>query len=112
MHLGTWLHTLMCGRQVGVDEFGNKYYVSKARLHGRERRWVVYGGKVESSKVPCEWHAWLHHTTAEPLTEKASQAHPWQKDHVANRTGSADAYHPSASSTVVKADYIAWSPDA
>lgn len=117
MQLGTWLYTMMNGRQVGIDEFGNRYYRGTSKpLHGRERRWVVYSGAPEASRVPPEWHAWLHHTTAEPLTEQASQAHPWQKDHLANPTGTAAAYRPAGhdykggARAHATGDYDAWTP--
>ena len=80
MSLGTWIYTLINGAIVGKDEFGNKYYRGKGRkLNGRERRWVVYKGNVEASKVPPEWHAWLHFTVDEPLTVQAAQARPGNK---------------------------------
>ena len=78
MYIGTLLFTWLKGRKVGADEFGNRYYLSKGRrLQGRERRWVLYKGPAEASKVPPEWHAWLNHTTDAPLSEKAAQARPW-----------------------------------
>ena len=41
----------------------------------RRRRWVLYRrGPVEASRVPPEWHAWLHYTTEAPLHEKARRA--------------------------------------
>lgn len=117
MDVGTWLYTVLNGQLVGTDEFGNKYYRRKGKpLHGRERRWVVYGSAPDASRIPPEWHAWLHHTTSEPLTEKAAQAHPWQKDHVANPTGTPRAYRPSGHDyrgghrARASADYQAWTP--
>lgn len=95
MDFGTLLYTWMNGTLVGTDEFGNRYYRSKgAKLHGRERRWVLYRKGKEASTVPPEWHAWLHHTTGAPLTEQATKAMPWQKEHVPNMTGTARAYRP------------------
>ena len=65
----TWLR----GELVGTDQYGNRYYRLKgdkpSRRGGgrfsRERRWVIYNGEPEASKVPPEWHAWLHHTVNE-----------------------------------------------
>ncbi len=95
MDLGTLLHTWLCGTLVGTDEFGNRYYRGRCgKLHGRERRWVLFQGAPEASRVPPEWHSWLHHTTEEPLTERAAQPRPWQKPHEANATGSGLAYRP------------------
>ena len=73
MTLGTRLLTWFRGEAVGTDSFGNRYYRErgsrKLRRGGgrfsREKRWVIYQGEPEGSKVPPEWHAWLHHTVDE-----------------------------------------------
>ena len=118
MTLGTMIYTWMNGNLVGTDEFGNRYYKSKrAPLHGRERRWCVYKGLAEASKVPSEWHAWIHHTTEEPLTEQAAKAPNWQRPHQPNLTGTTGAYRPSGhdyrGGTRAKAtgDYEPWVPE-
>jgi len=107
------------GSLVGTDEFGNKYYHSTKKKHeryGRERRWVMYRGIPEASKVPPEWHAWLHHTVKEPLTEAAAQAKTWQKPHLPNLTGTKGAYKPSGADSRggnragTAGDYQAWDP--
>lgn len=88
------------GVLVGKDRFGNAYYRDKrGKGRMRERRWVIYAGEPEASKVPPEWHLWLHHTTAAPLPESAQQDtagyhKPWQKEHEANPSGSVAAYRP------------------
>jgi len=70
MNLGTWLFTLIKGRRVGTDAAGNIYYRERRpRPDHRGRRWVAYAGPAEASKVPPEWHAWLHYTTDAPLTD-------------------------------------------
>lgn len=118
MSLGTWIYTLLNGDLVGKDAFGNRYYKGKGKkLHGRERRWVVYQGSTEASKVPPEWHAWLHHTAENPLTEQAATAKDWQKPHLPNLTGTEAAYRPAGhdlkGGTRARAsgDYQAWSPE-
>ena len=80
MNIGTLIFTWMTGRQVGTDEFGNKYYESRkgAKLHNRPRRWCLCKGDAEASKVPPEWHAWLHHMTPAPLTASAAKPQAWQ----------------------------------
>ena len=117
MSLGTWIYTLLNGDLIGTDEFGNRYYRGKGKkLHGRERRWVVYQGRPEPSKVPAEWHAWLHHTVEEPLTEQAAKSRPWQQEHLPNLTGTANAYRPAGHEfkggqrAAATGDYEAWSP--
>lgn len=46
--LGTWLMTKMQGEPVGTDTFGNRYFQNK----DGSRRWVLYNGTVEASRVP------------------------------------------------------------
>ena len=114
--IGTHLYTMLHGKQVGSDEFGNKYYVCKKELNGRERRWVIYKGKKEASKIPPEWHAWIHHTVDAPLSEAAAQPEDWQMEHLPNLTGTLHAYHPQGSDqrggqrAKATGDYEAWTP--
>lgn len=95
MSFGTRLFTRFFGELVGSDQFGNRYYLDR-RTKGqkRERRWVMYNGEVEASRVPPEWHAWLHRTVVDPPTVSAPQAQPWQKPHLPNLTGTSQAYRP------------------
>ena len=63
---GTQLWTWRFGELVGEDEQGNRYFRTKGRKIdpslGFERRWVVYNGYAEATRVPPSWHGWLHHT--------------------------------------------------
>ena len=118
MNTGTVIYTWLMGARVGTDEFGNRYYRGKGRrLQGRERRWVLYKSDAEASKIPPEWHAWLHHTSHEPLSESAAQPRPWQKVHVPNLTGTAAAYRPRGHDfrggrrAPATGDYQAWRPE-
>lgn len=111
------LFTLFKGKKVGVDEFGNRYYEAKPRgKANRPRRWVVYNGEIEASKVPPMWHGWLHYQTNTPPSEKDMKPKPWQKQHVTNQTGTENAYlpsgHPLKQGKRAKAsgDFEAWSP--
>ena len=53
---GTQLWTTLYGEFVGDDEFGNRYYRTKnGKIDptlGFERRWVIYAGIAEASKIP------------------------------------------------------------
>ena len=69
---GTQVWTCLYGEPVGEDEFGNRYYQNSTG----KRRWVIYNGTVEASRVPPDWHGWLHHTTDKPLDEKKLPAKP------------------------------------
>ena len=64
---GTFVYTLIVGKFVGEDEFGNKYYSDSKK----KKRWVIYKNRVESSKIPPEWHLWIHSLTENrPLANK------------------------------------------
>jgi NADH:ubiquinone oxidoreductase subunit len=110
---GTLLTTWLSGSAVGTDAFGNRYYQDK----GGKRRWVVYNGTVEASRVPAEWHGWLHHTFAEPPTRAPLPVKSWELPHLPNMTGTDGALRPQGSlaRTGVRppatGDYQAWKPD-
>ena len=109
--LGTQLFTWRKGTRVGEDDQGNIYY----QTADSKRRWVIYNGDMEASRVSPDWHGWLHFTWNEPPT-KAPLAHkPWEKPHQENLTGSAAAYAPPGSirraDPVPKCDYEAWTPE-
>lgn len=87
MSFTTRLMIFFKGRFIGNDSFGNKYYEEKMLFisDGRQpRRWVVYKGMLEASKVPPEWHAWLHYRADQPLQ---GQVYAWKKVHKPNFTG-------------------------
>lgn len=95
MTIGTRLFTWLHGRPVGQDAFGNRYFRSKgAPDPKREKRWVLYKGDAEASKVPAEWHAWLHHIVLDPPAPGSQPGRPWQKAHLPNLTGTTLAYRP------------------
>ena len=111
--LGTWLHTKLRGTPVGEDEFGNRYYQNKDGA----RRWVIYNGTVEASRVPPDWHGWLHHTFAEPPTKAPLKVRSFETPHRPNMTGTDGAYRPEGSlqrsgqRPPATGDYQAWKPD-
>jgi NADH:ubiquinone oxidoreductase subunit len=118
---GTDLWTWLYGELVGTDELGNRYYRTRGGkidpALGFERRWVIYNGYAEASKVPPSWHAWLHHTVDQPLTDDRVKAWPWEKPHVPNFTGTPLAYRPPGSTLAgnrrprATGDYKAWTPE-
>ncbi|MCW5774427.1 MAG: NADH:ubiquinone oxidoreductase subunit NDUFA12 [Rhodospirillaceae bacterium] len=117
MSIGTWLDTVLHGKLVGTDAEGNRYYEERRVPKGRRRRrWVVYKGAAEASRVPAEWHAWLHFTVDKPLTAAVRAPKPWQKPHQPNLTGTPAAYHPPGSvyegghRARATGDYEPWRP--
>ena len=98
MIIGTRLFTWMRGEHVGSDAQGNKYYQDKRVIPGRRRkRWVMYNGVAEASRVPPEWHGWLHYTTDAIPAAGGAPRKPWQKEHLPNLTGTDLAYRPRTS---------------
>ena len=89
--LGTFIYTLFVGKFVGSDEFGNKYY-----SNSKKKRWVIYKNNVESSKIPPEWHLWIHSLTQKKPSDNSNKF-SWQKKHEENLTGTKDAYKPEGS---------------
>ena len=96
MSLGTYFYTWFFGNFVGNDENYNKYYCNSKNFEDREaKRWVVFNGVKEATKVPPHWHAWLHKTIDTPPV-KYSHVYNWQKEHHPNLSGTSDAYYPSS----------------
>src|SRR5258708_27432802 len=95
MAIGTRLFTWLRGAQVGQDAFGNRYFHERrARDPKRVKRWVLYNGEAEASKVPPEWHASLHHMVAVPPRAGDRPVQAWQKPHLPNLTGTGLTYRP------------------
>lgn len=116
-NLWTRIFTAAQGQFVGNDAFGNRYYQERRRPAGRRRRrWVIYKGVVEASRVPPEWHAWLHYTIDEAPLGGGVPHKAWQKPHEANPTGSEKAYLPPGHLLVggrrdrATGDYEPWTP--
>ena len=109
--LGTQLYTRRHGVKVGEDEQGNIYYQTR----DGKRRWVIYNGEAEASRVGPDWHGWLHYTWDEPPTKAPLKHKPWEKPHEENLTGTPWAYAPPGSirrpAPVERTDYEAWSPE-
>ncbi len=113
--ISTMLYTRFFGQNVGHDEFGNEYYMSKAKTN-KKKRWVIYNGYADSSKVPARWHTWLHGVVDEIPTKQKRSDKKWMRSHLPNLTGSDSAYKPSGSLSKVgdnkeqKGNYESWTP--
>lgn len=115
---GAWFTILQRARKVGEDEYGNAYFEErKESLEGRKRRYVVFKGYADASRVPPDWHGWLHHTFTDPPSLAPLKRQVWEKDHQPNLTGTVHAYRPAGSLASggernrAAGDYEAWSPD-
>ncbi|MGB0659982.1 MAG: NADH:ubiquinone oxidoreductase subunit NDUFA12 [Mangrovicoccus sp.] len=109
--IGTKIFTSRHGQKVGEDDEGNVFYQTK----DGKRRWVIFNGEAEASRVSPDWHGWLHHTWDEPPTDKPLAHKSWEKPHLENLTGTALAYAPAGSirqpQPQARGDYDAWSPE-
>lgn len=117
--IGTLLWSARNGEHVGTDAQGNKYYRSKRVKDGeRERRWVIYDGANDASRVPSEWHGWLHGSYDELPESHLPPSRIWEADYTPNATGTANAYRPAGAlerggkRARATGDYKAWTPDA
>ncbi|HWH22919.1 MAG TPA: NADH:ubiquinone oxidoreductase subunit NDUFA12 [Allosphingosinicella sp.] len=111
--LGTSLSVWRNGRKVGTDDFGNVYYETKSG----GRRWVIYNGPNDASRIPPEWYSWMHHQIDGHPDEVLPPVPKYQKPHKPNMTGTLDAYRPSGAlerggqRQAASGDYQAWTPD-
>ena len=122
--VGTLLHTLLFGKLVGEDEYGNRYYTQRGVRKNissdsrKSERWVIYKESVDPTRIPAYWHGWMHHTTdVVPQKEHALQ-YAWQQPNLPNPTGTAQSYLPpghtlhGGARPVTAADYEPWNPAA
>ena len=113
------------GEQVGTDAQGNKYYRKKTGNAGKptgsytqaEKRWVIYNGPNDASRVPSEWHGWLHGAFDDVPESHLPPAKIWETDYTPNATGTPLAYRPQGAlerggkRARADGDYEAWSPE-
>ena len=111
---GTWLTTRLRGEEVGKDDRGNVYYRHRS---DPARRWVIYPGDNDGSRVPPGWALWLR-GTIEDVPEKAlPPKRQFEKPALPNATGTMAAFRPdgSLSGSGVRpastGDYQPWTPD-
>lgn len=112
--IGTALYSARKGVLVGEDEQGNRYYRSKDGA----RRWVIYNGPNDASRVSPEWHGWLHGTFEGEPDSYLPPKRNFELPQSVNLTGTDAAYKPSGAldkggrRQASTGDYEAWSPDA
>ena len=102
--IGTKIKTILYGKFVGKDSFGNKYYESK-----KGKRWVIYSGDIDASKIPVEWYSWIHFTPNRIEKKNNLKKYDWQKPHIENRTGTDGSYFPYKNKkNATKKKYKSW----
>ena len=104
--------------RVGEDSLGNVYYQGGRDTNGNPRRWVIYKGANDASRIAPEWFSWLHHQVDDVPERALPAARAWQKPAVPNLTGTNLAYRPPGAPekggrrAAATGDYEAWAPDA
>jgi len=113
--VATLLNSALTGELVGGDAQGNRYFRAKRPypkghpFAGRERRWVIYNGANDASRVPAEWHGWLHGAFDSLPESNLPPPRFWEADYSPNPTGTAQAHRPRGGGS--GASYESWSPD-
>lgn len=92
-------------KKIGSDIFGNSYYENK-----QGKRFVVYKGIAEPSKIPAEWHSWIHYSTDIAPVNINTDRYSWQKVHLPNLTGTKNAYSPKQHKGKIENKYQSWAP--
>ena len=97
----------LANKKVGEDEFGNQYFQSKSG-----KRFAIYKGLNEPSKIPANWHSWIHYSCEKAPAEKKMVKYSWQKIHLPNLTGTKNKLkcellntHPCYYATCI---YLGW----
>jgi NADH:ubiquinone oxidoreductase subunit len=111
---GTKLFTWRFGNEVGKDDAGNVYYQSK---QNPRRRWVIYNGNNDGSRVPPAWQLWLKGTIDDLPDEALPPVRKWQKEPLPNLTGTMAAFRPDGAlgsgkvRPAATGDYQPWIPE-
>lgn len=112
--VGTALFTRMNGDEVGKDDAGNVYFASGGK---NPRRWVIYNGNNDGSRVPPEWQAWLRGTIDDLPEKSLPPRRAFQKPAEPNLTGTLAAFRPDGAlgsgriRPASTGDYQPWIPE-
>ena len=44
------------------------------KIKKEKKRWVIYNGEIEATKIPVEWYSWMH-----SIKNKIEQTHELEK---------------------------------
>lgn len=111
---GTTIVTRRFGHEVGRDALGNIYYQHR---QSPSRRWVIYNGDNDASRVPPDWQSWLRGTIDDVPERALPPARSFQREPTANLTGTIEAFRPDGALGSGKlrpastGDYEPWIPE-
>ena len=106
----------------------------RAALYARERDWVnlpidlppelrnrvtrfALEGEADASRIPPDWHLWMHGADMPPPSDRPLAAPKWTKAPQPNLTGTPLAWRPPGSLAndgkrpAATGDYEAWTPE-
>lgn len=112
--IGTALFSRRNGREVGRDDAGNTYFEHKK---DSARRWVIYDGANDGSRVPPEWQLWLRGTIEGLPKDALPPVRRFQTKPEPNLTGTMAAFRPDGSlggkriRPASTGDYQPWIPE-
>ncbi len=111
---GTAIFSRRNGEEVGRDHAGNIYFKHR---DDPARRWVIYDGNNDSSRVPPGWNAWLRGTIDELPDKALPTRRAFETPPQPNVTGTAAAFRPAGSlggkgvRAASTGDYQPWTPE-
>jgi NADH:ubiquinone oxidoreductase subunit len=95
-------------KEVGRDNFGNRYFKSNFKDYlGRKRRIVEYKGLADPTKIESSWYSWIHFLNDEIPINNANR-YSWQKARQQNNTGTKQR---ETLRWIKKEHYIKWHPN-
>ncbi len=103
-----YIYIVLFGKKIANDKFGNKYYMVFIDMLfiKIEKRYVLYNGIKDSSKIPPEYNNWLMGNVDDIST---LQTRAWVKSHLPNLSGTKLAYYPKEDNLNSKKKQ-AWKP--
>lgn len=111
---GTTIFSRRNGRESGRDSAGNVYFRHK---QDPSRRWVIYNGDNDASRVPPEWQLWLRGTIDDVPEKSLPPVRRFQQPPTPNMTGTIAAFRPDGALGSGKirpastGDYEPWIPE-
>jgi NADH:ubiquinone oxidoreductase subunit len=93
----------------GKDEQGNVYYEHKNKTtsNGLKKRFCIFIGICEPSRISPLWHNWLHYIS-NIIPSNNGVNYDWQKLHTPNLTGTGLEYKPYCTT---KSFISIWTPE-
>ena len=80
------IHALLFCKFVGRDEFGNTYYLSRAKNYwGVNKRFCRFNGRSDMSKIPGIWKDWMTYKISSwELDTRQKPNYSWILPHLPN----------------------------